>query len=422
MSERLTRLLPLLTAAAIAAGGAAHLAGAPRAGDAIWAVALAVVLVPLTVSVARSLRVGDVGVDAIALLAMAGALALGELLAGAVVALMLSGGNALEAVAAHRAKRELTVLLERAPRIAHRRLDGAVQEVAVDAVLAGDVVVVRSGEVVPVDGVVASATATIDESALTGEPLPIACATGDPVRSGAANAGQAFDLHATRLASESAYAAIVRLVQEAEHQRAPFVRMADRYAAFLLPVTVLLAGGCVGGQRGRRARPGRARRRDALPAHPRGSDRARVGGVARRARRHRREGGGGDRAARPGPHGPAGQDRDPHPRDAGGRAHRGPRRPRPDELLRLAASVDELSAHIVAEALVHDAEARGLVLADAARRDRAARPGIEGAVEAIAWPSDRAPSCAARRGGRTARRSRPGRARAPRRSTSPSTD
>ena len=124
MSERLTRLLPLLTAAAIAAGGAAHLAGAPRAGDAIWAAALAVVLVPLTVSVARSVRVGDVGVDAIALLAMAGALALGELLAGAVVALMLSGGNALEAAAARRAKRELTALLERAPRIAHRRRDG----------------------------------------------------------------------------------------------------------------------------------------------------------------------------------------------------------------------------------------------------------------------------------------------------------
>ena len=92
---------------------------------------------PLTVSVARSLRAGDVGVDAIALLAMAGALALGELLAGAVVALMLSGGNALEAAAAHRAKRELTTLLERAPRIAHRRRDGAVQEVGVDAVLAG---------------------------------------------------------------------------------------------------------------------------------------------------------------------------------------------------------------------------------------------------------------------------------------------
>jgi cation transport ATPase len=117
MSERLTRLLPLVAATAIAIGGVAHVAGAPRAGDAIWAVALAVVLVPLTVSVARSLCAGDLGVDAIALLAMAGALALGELLAGALVALMLSGGNALEAAAAHHAKRELTKLLERVPRI-----------------------------------------------------------------------------------------------------------------------------------------------------------------------------------------------------------------------------------------------------------------------------------------------------------------
>ena len=96
---------------------------------------------------------------------------------------------------------------------------------------------VRGGEVVPVDGLVAEGQAVLDESALTGEPLPVRRAAGAPVRSGTANAGEAFDLRATRPASESAYAAIVRLVRDAEAQRAPFVRMADRYAAFLLPVT-----------------------------------------------------------------------------------------------------------------------------------------------------------------------------------------
>jgi heavy metal translocating P-type ATPase len=381
VSERLTRVLPLLTAAAIALGGAAHLAGAPRAGDAIWGVALAAVLVPLTVSVARSLRAGDLGVDAIALLAMAGALALGELLAGAVIALMLSGGDALEAVAAHRARRELTALLERAPRIAHRRSHGAVQEVGVDAVRPGDVIVVRSGEVLAVDGTVASATATIDESALTGEPLPIRCATGDPVRSGTANAGEAFDLRATRRAAESAYAAIVRLVQEAGHQRAPFVRMADRYAAFLLPVTVLLAVGAWAAS----GDPVRALA-VLVVATPcpliLAAPIALVSGVSRAARVGIVVKGAGvieqlgrvrtvllDKTGTLTLGAPAVERvvaLDGHPAD---------------ELLRLAASVDELSAHVVAEALVHDAQARGLALAEA--RDVHERPGdgIEGAVE-----------------------------------------
>jgi P-type E1-E2 ATPase len=93
-------------------------------------------------------------VDVIALLAMAGALVLGQELAGVVIALMLAGGNALEEAAGRRARRELTALLERAPRIAHRRRDGRIEEVAVEALRPGDVVVVRPGDVVPVDGVV----------------------------------------------------------------------------------------------------------------------------------------------------------------------------------------------------------------------------------------------------------------------------
>jgi cation transport ATPase len=125
--RRVALALPLLTATAIVAGAVAHLLDAPRAGDTVWAAAVAVALVPLTASVASSLRRGDVGVDAIALLAMAGALALGELLAGAVIALMLAGGNALEAAASGRARRELTALLQRAPRTAHRRRGGGVE-------------------------------------------------------------------------------------------------------------------------------------------------------------------------------------------------------------------------------------------------------------------------------------------------------
>ena len=106
----------------------------------------------------------------------------------------------------------------------------------------GDVVLVRPGEVVPVDGVVVRALAVVDEAALTGESLPVTLAPGAPIRSGGANAGGTFDVRATRPAAESSYAAIVRLVRDAAAQRAPFVRLADRYAAFFLPATLLIAG------------------------------------------------------------------------------------------------------------------------------------------------------------------------------------
>ena len=197
---------------------------------------------PLVVSTARSLLQRDVGVDAIALVAIVWALALGQFLAAAIVALMMSGGAALEAWAAGRARRELRLLVERAPRIAHRYADGSVEEVKVDELQPGDVVSVRAGEVVPADGVVAADEAVLDESALTGEALPVTIARYGHVRSGTANAGDAFDLRVTSSAAESAYAAIVRLVQAAEVDRAQFTRLADRYAAYFLPFSLAVAG------------------------------------------------------------------------------------------------------------------------------------------------------------------------------------
>ena len=110
-------LLPGAAAASLVAGGVLDLAGAHTAASAVWAASTLALLIPLTIAVGRSLLRGDVGVDAIALLAMAGALALGEYLAGAVIALMLAGGNALELVAQGRARRELTLLVDRAPQV-----------------------------------------------------------------------------------------------------------------------------------------------------------------------------------------------------------------------------------------------------------------------------------------------------------------
>ena len=237
------RLLAAGCLVAIGAGAILHLAGRPDAGDLVLAVGTGFVLVPLTWSVARSLAMRDVGVDAIALVAIAGALALGEWGAAAVVALMLAGGNALEEAAAGRARRELTALVARAPRVAHRLQDGgSVEEVAVDDVAIGDRLIVRAGEVVPVDGVVTTREALVDESTLTGEALPALRERGDHVRSGTSNAGDVFELRAIKPAAESAYASVVRLVSEAESSKAPFVRLADRYAIFFLPLTAAVAG------------------------------------------------------------------------------------------------------------------------------------------------------------------------------------
>ena len=242
--ERLRVLgIPGVALSGITLGGVLALLVGTAPADAVWAATVAFMLAPLTWSVARSLRRGDIGVDVIALLAMAGALALGEYLAGAVIALMLAGGKALEAFASGRARRELTALVERAPRTAHRRTQDGWEEVPVEAVDVSDVLLVRAGEVVATDGVIVSERAVIDESSLTGEPLPANYARGHTVRSGTANAGDAFELRATRRTGDSAYAALVRLVREAEEQRAPFARMADRYAVFFLPLTLMIAGG-----------------------------------------------------------------------------------------------------------------------------------------------------------------------------------
>jgi heavy metal translocating P-type ATPase len=235
--------LAAVAVAAIAVGGILHVAGEPDAGHAVWRAAVALLAAELAFEVVRTLVVErHLGVDTIALVAMVGALALGEELAGAVIGLMFSGGEALEAAASRRARRELTALVERAPKIAWRRVGETLEQVPVERVEAGDVVVVRTGEVVPVDGTVASDEAVVDTSTLSGEPLPLTVKSGMPVLSGSANAGPPFDLRADRPAAESAYAALVRLVEQAQRQRAPFVRMADRYAGWFLPVTLLVAG------------------------------------------------------------------------------------------------------------------------------------------------------------------------------------
>jgi heavy metal translocating P-type ATPase len=131
--------------------------------------------------------------------------------------------------------------VERAPRSALVRRGDELVELPIDELGADEIVLVRAGEVVPVDGMVLSDEAIVDESALTGEPLPVTVHRGGSVRSGTAATGSSFELRALRPAAESAYAALVRLVEQAEEEQAPFVRIADRYALFFLPATMIVA-------------------------------------------------------------------------------------------------------------------------------------------------------------------------------------
>ncbi|MBL9058427.1 MAG: heavy metal translocating P-type ATPase, partial [Mangrovicoccus sp.] len=197
----------------------------------------------LVIEIVRSLRAGEVGLDIVAALSMTAALVFGETLAAAVVALMYSGGTFLEGFAEGRARREMHDLLSRVPRSATRHRNGGLEEVALAAIEPGDRLLIRQGEVVPVDGTIASDTAFLDTSALTGEALPVRMARGQDAMSGSTNAGEAFDLHATRPAADSTYAGIVRLVEQAQRSKAPMSRLADRWSLGFLAVTLVIAGG-----------------------------------------------------------------------------------------------------------------------------------------------------------------------------------
>ena len=233
-------LLGLVLAALAAAGAAAAFGDAVLSRMFLGAVT-GVVLAVTAYHTVRGLLRGDIGVDLIALLAMLGALLLRQYLAGAIIAAMLASGGALEQYATTRARRELSSLVSRAPRIAHRGSADAYADVAIQDVAVGDVLLVKSGEVVPVDGIVGHQGAVVDDSSLTGEYRPVKIAIGAPVRSGASNAGGPFELRVTAAAADSTYAAIVRLVQAAETSKAPVARLADRYALAFLAATLAVA-------------------------------------------------------------------------------------------------------------------------------------------------------------------------------------
>ena len=240
------RHYPVVLATIVVAlvGGALELGGQPTAARWVISVFAAVVALQQARGMVADLRAGSYGVDLLAVTAIASTVAVGEYWAALVVCLMLSGGEALEDYAARRARRELTGLLENAPHTAHRLDDaGGLTDVPVDDVAVGDRLLVRPFEVVPVDGVLESDGASLDESSLTGESIPVDRARGDQLLSGAVNGAEAFEVRATARAAESQYQRIIALVREAQESRAPFVRLADRVA---VPFTVFALALAVG--------------------------------------------------------------------------------------------------------------------------------------------------------------------------------
>ncbi len=241
--SRLRIVLFVIAALGLAGGFAAPFLGVEFLRPWIWGAAAGLVLLSLLSEIVTSLLKGEVGLDIVAGLSISAALVFGETLAAGVVALMYAGGQLLEEIAANRARADMRALLARVPKTALRYDDGHLREAAIDDLRKGDRLLVRQGDIVPADGRLSSGKALLDMAALTGESVPVRALEGEEVQSGARSLDTAFDMVVLRPASESTYAGIVRLVQAAQAAKAPMVRLADRYAVVFLAITVALAGG-----------------------------------------------------------------------------------------------------------------------------------------------------------------------------------
>ena len=241
------RFLPLLVAGVALAGIAAHLVlrmlPGPRPPGAEIPLLAVLVLggVPLVVTLLTQLARRELGADLLAGISIVTAAVLGEYLAGAIVVLMLAGGQALEQYALKRASSVLRALAERMPSTAHRKTPGGIEPVAIETIVPGDELVVLPHEVCPVDGVVTSGHGPMDESYLTGEPYVMSKAPGSDVLSGSVNGESLLTIRATRRALDSRYASIMEVMRRTEESRPRLRRLGDRLGAFYTPLALTVA-------------------------------------------------------------------------------------------------------------------------------------------------------------------------------------
>ena len=213
----------------------------PLLAQIIVTIAGAIVALTMLVGMVKTLRSGKYGVDLLAILAVVATLAVGEYWAAMVILVMLTGGDALEDYAAKKANTELKALLDNSPRFAHVVTPDGSKDVPVNDVPVSAKIIVKPGELVPIDGLIIKGTGEFDESSLTGEARPVAKTVGDTVMSGSINGDEAITLTVTQLAKDSQYQQLVKLVQEAEQTPAHFVRLADRYAVPFTVVAILIS-------------------------------------------------------------------------------------------------------------------------------------------------------------------------------------
>lgn len=199
-------------------------------------------VLPIIRDMLKQIRAGEYGVDILAVVAIVSALAVQEYLAAGVILLMLTGGEALEDYAQERAKKELNELLKRAPKTAHLKTRSGEKDVPVDDIQPGDILVVKPGEVVPVDGVIKKGSTSLDESALTGESLAVERSVGGVLLSGSINQTAAIEMTATATSGDSQYEKIIHLVETAASSRSPLVRLADQYSLPFTLVSFAIAG------------------------------------------------------------------------------------------------------------------------------------------------------------------------------------
>lgn len=225
---------------ALGLGWLARGIGGPVPAHAIWMAGLAVCALPVVARMIRDAAHGRFATDIVAALAIIGALLLGVPIAGLVVVLMLRGGEALERYAEGKASQAVRALEEAAPRLAHRVTGHDTVDVEATSVAVDEILLVRPGELIPCDGVVTHGESDIDTSTLTGEPIPVVATVGTRVMSGSLNGAGVLHVRATARAAESQYARIVELVRTAQSHKAPLQRMADRYATWFTPLTLVI--------------------------------------------------------------------------------------------------------------------------------------------------------------------------------------
>jgi len=213
----------------------------PDLGHWIWLVTLIIGGIPIILDTVRNMIHRHFAADIIAMLAIITAILSNEALPGVVIVIMQSGGKALEDHAFRKASTSLNALLARSPQTANRKKNNIIEVIDVNSIKIGDLLVVRPGDLVPVDGHVVDNSAVIDESALTGEPIPKTKKISDPLFSGTVNVGDAFEMITDKLNAESQYSKIVQMVRKAQEEKAPIQRLADKYAVWFTPITIFIS-------------------------------------------------------------------------------------------------------------------------------------------------------------------------------------